>query len=77
MTIYKSFSSTHLDYHEVVYDRASNKSCHQSLESLQYRAAIAITGAGEHQLRSFFNFRSENPEIKTLAEKIMPVLQTD
>ena len=45
MTIYKSFIRPHLDYGDVVYDRASNESFHQSLESLQYNAAIAITGA--------------------------------
>ena len=44
MTIYKSFISPHLDYGDAIYDRASNKSFHQSLESLQYSAAIAITG---------------------------------
>ena len=27
------------------FDQVSNKSCHQKLESLQYSAAIAITGA--------------------------------
>ena len=35
----------HLDYGEVIYDRAYNTSFHQNLESLQYSAAIAITGA--------------------------------
>ena len=35
----------HLDYGEVIYDRAYNTSLHQNLESLQYSAAIAITGA--------------------------------
>ena len=44
MTIYKSFISPHLDYGDAIYDQASNKSFHQSLESLRYSAAIAITG---------------------------------
>ena len=44
VTIYKSFIRPHLDYRDVVYDRASNESFRQSLESLQYSAAIAITG---------------------------------
>ena len=35
VTIYKSFIRPHLDYGDVVYERASNKSFHQSLESLQ------------------------------------------
>ena len=45
VTIYKSFISPHLNYGDVVYDRASKESFHQSLEYLQYSAAIAITGA--------------------------------
>ena len=45
MTIYKSFIWPHLDYDDVIYNRASNDSFHQNLESLQYSAAIAITGA--------------------------------
>ena len=45
MTIHKSFIRAHLDYGDVVYNRASNKPFHQSLESLQYTPAIAITGA--------------------------------
>ena len=45
MTIYKSFVRPHLDYGDVIYDRASNGSLHQSLESLQYSTAIGITGA--------------------------------
>ena len=44
VTIYKSFVRPHLDYDDAVYDRAFNKSFHQSLESLQYSAAIPITG---------------------------------
>ena len=41
--IYKLFIRPHLDCGDVIYDRASNESFHQSLESLQYSAAIAIT----------------------------------
>ena len=45
VTIYKSFIKPHLDYGDIVYYWASNESCHQGLESLQYSAAIAMTGA--------------------------------
>ena len=44
MTICKSFIKPLLDYGDVVYDRASKESFHQSLEFLQYSTAIAITG---------------------------------
>ena len=45
VAIYKSFIRRHLDYSDVIYDRASNESFKQSLESLQYNTVIAITGA--------------------------------
>ena len=45
LRIYKSFIRLDLGYRGVIYDRASNELFHQNLESLQYSAAIAITGA--------------------------------
>ena len=45
LTIYKCFVSTHLDYGDIIYDQAFNNSFHQKNESLQYNAALAITGA--------------------------------
>ena len=45
ITIYKSFIRPHLDYGDIVYDRAFNESFHKNLESIQYNAAIEITGA--------------------------------
>ena len=41
VTIYKAF----IDYGDIIYDRAYNESFHQKLESIQYNAALAITGA--------------------------------
>ena len=45
ITIYKLFIPPHLDYGNIVYDQAFNESFHKYLESIQYNAAIAITGA--------------------------------
>ena len=45
ITIYKSFIRPHLDYGDTIYDRAYNSSFHQNIESNQYNAALAITGA--------------------------------
>ena len=45
ITIYKSFIRPHLDYGDIVYNRAFNESFHKKLESVQYNSAIAITGA--------------------------------
>ena len=44
LTIYKSFLRPHLDYGDVIYDRAFNESSQNKLESVQYDAALAITG---------------------------------
>ena len=45
LTIYKSFIQPHFDYADIIYDQTYNTSFHQSLESLQYNAALARTGA--------------------------------
>ena len=44
LTIYKSFIRPHLDYEDIIYDKAFNESFHAKLESLQYNATLAITG---------------------------------
>ena len=43
ITIDKTFIRLHLDYGDVIYDRAFNESFHQRLESIHYNAAITIT----------------------------------
>ena len=43
--IYKAFIRPHLDYGDILYDQAYNMSFHQKLESIQYNACLAITGA--------------------------------
>ena len=45
LTIYKSFIRPNLDNGETIYDQTYNTSFHQRLESLQYNAVLAITGA--------------------------------
>ena len=45
ITIYKSFLRSHLHYRDIFYERAFNESFHHYLESIQYNATIAITGA--------------------------------
>ena len=45
LTIYKSFVRPHLDHGDAIYDQHYNNSFHQKLESMQYNAALAITGA--------------------------------
>ena len=44
MTIYKSFIRPHLDYCDLIYDKPSNESFCNKIESIQYNAMLAITG---------------------------------
>ena len=44
-TIYKSFVRPHLNYGDVILDKAYNNSFHQRIESFQYKAPLARTGA--------------------------------
>ena len=44
-TIFISLARPHLDYDDVIFDKANNDSFHRGLESLQYKASLAITGA--------------------------------
>ena len=45
ITIYKSFKRPHVDYSDVMFDKAYKNSFQQRLESLQYKAWLARTGA--------------------------------
>ena len=45
ITIYEAFIGPHLNYGDVVFDQAFNNFSHQRLDSIQYNAALAITGA--------------------------------
>ena len=45
LTIYKIFIRNHLDYADVVYDQSHKLSFHEKPESIQYNAALAVTGA--------------------------------
>ena len=45
ITIYKAFIWSHLDYGDVLYDQAFNNSFNEKLESFEYKACLALTGA--------------------------------
>ena len=45
LTIYKSFVRPHLDYGDILYHQPYNESINSKLESIQYKATLAITGA--------------------------------
>ena len=44
ITIYKSFIRPHLDYGAIIFDQPENESFCKKIESVQYNAALAITG---------------------------------
>ena len=45
LRIYKSFVRPNLDYGDIVFDKPNNESFKSRIESIQYKACIAITGA--------------------------------
>ena len=45
ITFYKSFLQPHLDYADIIYDPLNNLNLCNKIETCQYNAALAITGA--------------------------------
>ena len=78
ITIYKAFIGSHLDYGGVVFDQAFSNSFHQRLESIQYNAVLAITGAirrtSKEKLCQELGFVS-NHCIQKMVSKIISFLQ--
>ena len=60
ITIYKAFVQPHFDYGDILYHLAYNMSFHQNLESIQYNACFAITGAiqGTSKEKLYYELRS-------------------
>ena len=58
ITLYKTFVRPHLDYGDILYDQARNESFHLKLESIQYNACLAITGAIPEKLYQELGFES-------------------
>ena len=45
LTIFKSFVRSHLDYGDMIYDLSNNANVCEKIESVQFKAALAINGA--------------------------------
>ena len=45
LTMYKALVRPHLDYGAIIYDEAYNETFHKKLESIQYNAYLALSGA--------------------------------
>ena len=51
ITAYKTFLRHLIDYGDIIYDQSQNESFCENLEFLQYKAALAITGAIQESSR--------------------------
>ena len=74
ITIYKVFIRSHLGYGDVIFDQAFNNSFRQRLESIQYNAALAITGAIRRTSRKS---SIKVPTIQKMVSKIISLLQNN
>ena len=54
LTIFRSFVKPRLEYDDVLYDQSYNNTFHQKMESVQYNATLAITGAVRGSYRENF-----------------------
>ena len=50
ITMYKAFVRSHLDYGDIIYDEAYNKTFHQKLESIQYNGCLALSRSSREKL---------------------------
>ena len=78
--IYKAFVIPYLDYGDILYDQAYNMSFHHKLESIQYNACLAITGAirgisKEKRYQELPRTRFRITSVTTLVQKTRNVLQ--
>ena len=51
MTLYKALVRPHLDYGDMIYDKAYNEKFHQKIESIQYIACLTLSRAITRLLR--------------------------
>ena len=72
VTIYKAFVRPHLDYADVLYDQAFNNSFHAKMESIQYNACLAITGAirGTSREKIYQELGLESLQLRRLYRKL-------
>ena len=72
ITIYKAFVRPYLDYGDILYDQAYNMSFHHKLESIQYNACLAITGAirGTSKEKLCQELGLESPQLRRWYRKL-------
>ena len=72
ITIYKSFVRPHLGYGHTLHDQPNNKSLYQKIETVQYNAALAITGAikGTSKIKLYNELGLESPEFRRCCKNL-------
>ena len=72
ITIYKSFVRPHLGYVDLIYDQSNNESFTQKTERIQYKAALALTGAikGTSQSKLYSELGFESPKFRCWFRKL-------
>ena len=70
--IYKSFVRPHLDYSNLIYDQPNNESFCQQIESVQYNASLAVTGAikGTSRLKLYNEIGLESLKFRLWLRKL-------
>ena len=58
LSIYKAFLRPWIDYGDIIYDQPQNESFCDKIESVQYKAAVAITGAIQGKLNQELGLES-------------------
>ena len=77
VTIYKSFIKSHLDYGGTIFHQVFNESFHDNLESIQYNALLAVTGAIRSTLKkkALLGIRFRISPTKALVSQAVDFLQ--
>ena len=77
IAIFKAFVRPYLDYGNILYDQAYNISFHHKLESTQYNACLAITGAirATSKENLYQELGLESLQFMMLVQKTMKVLE--
>ena len=75
-TLYNSFKPPHLDYADIIYDKPSKINICNNIESLQYNAALAVTGAirGSSKGELYQKPSFEYPSSRRRLRKLLPFL---
>ena len=72
IAIYKAFVRPYLDYRDILYNQAYNMPFHHTLESIQYYACLAITGAigGTSKEKFYQELGLQSPQLRLWYRKL-------